>query len=366
MAGHNNCCKNRKAPKTRAQFAALNYPPNPGHEDVRNRLQNPEKVPVKYKKPEHARTRKGWWFRLKPSNPGPPFLDGSGDGKQRGTIAAATGITPVTPGDRLICLNACNLKELPVPGLGKKLCGFTWNVRLNSEGGISASGSGWMPLSAIEFKNPSVSRPKMMAALRSWACCMEKYEKWGRALTKSTPIPYVLRNVTELEEELVRLKTAKASSERFRRYFREKRRGSVTQVLGKIAGSREKLAASIGILPACKNGNKLHDYLPKGDDFKDGRFLAGYTNLSANIATGATRPTMAPIALDIFPAGHRFYRLPFKDGKPVLGFIYRVRSQNPGVLIGKCVWYYGYCNVKSGEGKLRRYGWVPALAVKRA
>ena len=42
MSGHENCCKGRTAPKTRAQFMALNYPSNPdGHSDVNNRLHNP-------------------------------------------------------------------------------------------------------------------------------------------------------------------------------------------------------------------------------------------------------------------------------------------------------------------------------------
>jgi hypothetical protein len=366
MSGHDNCCKGRKVPKTRAQFAALNYPPNTdGHHDVKNRLQNPnEGSLVDYTQTKSM--RKGWWFPLKQVEPGPPLLDGSGDGQARGHIVKSNGVVPRNPKSRLVCLNACNLKIMPVPiGNGQtelRQCGFTWNVRL---AGQSGAFSGWMPIDAIKFKD-ATAKERVLNALRGWACCIEKYEKWGRALTRPTTLRYVFRSVAELEAELAVLPSDPA---KFKRYFRDNSKGSVKKQLTAIAKSpakREELNNRIGILAACKNGNKLTDYLPKGADGKNGGFALGYTNLSANISIGATRPTMAPIGLDILPAGHPFYRVQFKDGKPVLGYIFRVpKSKSRGDRIGRVVWYYGYVDIISGDKKQRRYGWVPALAVKR-
>ncbi|UQA60659.1 hypothetical protein [Polyangium aurulentum] len=363
MSGHDNCCKGRKVPKTRAQFAALNYPPNTdGHHDVKNRLQNPREGDlVDYSKTKA--TRKGWWFPLKQENPGPPLLDGSGDGQARGFIIKSNGVVPRRAASRLICLNACNLKTMPVPvAPGKtelRQCGFTWNVKLHGQSGAF---SGWMPIAAIKFTN-ATAKERVLNALRSWACCMEKYEKWGRALTRPNATRYVFRSVAELEAELAAIPT---SAEKFKRYFRDNSKGSVKKQLVIIAGKaakRDELNNRIGILSACKNGNKLTDYLPKGADAKSDQ---GYTNLSANISIGSKRPTMAPIGLDILPAGHSFYRVQFKDGKAVLGYIFRVpKSKSHGDLIGRVVWYYGYVDIVSGDKKQRRYGWVPALAVRK-
>jgi hypothetical protein len=372
MSGHSRCCKGRKTPKTRAQFAALNYPSNPsGHSDNHNRIHNPERVPVRYQKPIHKKYRKGWWFRLK-GDAGPVLLDGSGDGVARGQVVSCKGIDPATKGDRLVCLNASNLKVLRLPDGTKKLCGFTWNVGLVKQQAVDGQGepikkspppcSGWIPLSALEFKSKK-TRPKVLAALKSWACCLAKYAKWGRARTSKKSQRYRFRTVAELESELARLV---ANADARKRYFGPKNAG-VKKLLKKANGSRDALGKLIGILPFCKDGNKLTDYLPKGVDYKGGFYDAGYTNLNANVSIGDERPRMAPIALDVLPAGHVFHRLPFRDKKPVLGFIYRVPKKNPGKKVGRVVWYYGYCDVvgPDPQKKQRRYGWVPALALKK-
>jgi hypothetical protein len=116
--GHNQCCKNRRAPKTAKEFFALNYPSNPhGHDEVNNRLHNPEPVPVKFKKKIHKKIRKGWYFRIADE---PYFLDGSGSGEPRGKVhgyehkpaSKRPDVNPVSPGDRVVCFNAANLKML--------------------------------------------------------------------------------------------------------------------------------------------------------------------------------------------------------------------------------------------------------------
>lgn len=366
MSGHQNCCKGRKAPTTRAQFMALDYPSNPGgHSDVNNRIHNPrEGNLVDYTKTKTM--RKGWWFPLQQVTPGPALLDGSGDGKARGFIIKSNGVVPRNPKSRLVCLNACNLKTMPVPvAPGKtelRQCGFTWNVRLEGQSGAF---SGWMPIAGIKFKDKT-AKERVLNALRSWACCMEKYEKWGKALTRSKSSPYVFRSVAELEAELAAIPTSAA---KFKLYFRDNKKGSVKKALKIVASKpdkREELSHRFGILSACKNGNKLTDYLPKGPDAK---CAGGYTNMSANISTGSRRPTMAPIGLDILPAGHPFHRVQFKDGKAALGYIFRVpKSKSHGDLIGRVVWYYGFVDIVSADKdkKQRRYGWVPALAVRRA
>ncbi|NUP10825.1 MAG: hypothetical protein HOW73_32680 [Polyangiaceae bacterium] len=376
MSGHKTCCKKYKRPKTIAAFAALCYPPNPsGHSDVKNRVHNPEHVPVKYKEPHHKKLRKGWWFRLDPNKPGPFLMDGSGDGKPRGYVKSSNGIEPHPnhPNDRLVCFNATNLKRLKPEGASSPvLCGFTWQAKLSDPDPSTPRpagtdppnpAGGWIPLSSIKFDNDARSRPKVMASLKNWSCCMRRYRDWGKSLTKGKSQRFKFRSVEELESVLEDLAKGKR---KLSDYFKEKKKGSIKKVIKHVDGSRKKLGETVGILPACANGNKLTDYLPKGSDYKNGWFAAGYTNFSANLSVGKTRPKMAPIGLDVFPAGHEFRRLRFKGNKRVYGFVYRVRSSNPGRLIGKVVWYYGYCDVVSGDPqkKERRYGWVPALAVK--
>ena len=371
MASHSTCCKNRKAPKTVAAFAALLYPSNPGHDDNKNRVHNPVKIPVKYERPNHKVYRKGWWFRLDPGKPSPFLLDGSGDGKARGAVRACQGIKPhpSRPDDRLVCFNACNLKMLKPPGQNTPvLHGFTWNVKYRdpanpNKNGPTAPGaaSGWISLDALQWGD--ATRKKVVGTLKSWACCMRRYKKWGKALTAGKSTRYRFCSVDDLKTRLKGL--AKNSSKTFDQYFKEKKKGSVKTLLKQINGDPDKLRQTIGILSACKNGNKLTDYLPKGEDFKTNE---GYTNLCANLSVGKDRPLMAPIALDIFPAGHAFHRLKFKNNQRVYGFIYRVpKTKNPGKQIGRVVWYFGYCDVVSGDPDKteRRYGWVPALALKK-
>lgn len=368
MSGHGSCCKGRKAPKTVSQFAALNYPPNAsGHRDQDNRIHNPEHVPVTYVNPKQKVTRGGWWFRMKP-DAHPPLFDGSGDGKPRGTVGhfADKGIVPKTPTDRLLCFNAANLKTLPMPGGGKEVCAFTWYVTLNKNQPSDAAGSsvapasGWVSLSSVAFEKES-SRKKTLAALKNWACCMRAYARWGRALTKKKPEPYVFRTVKELAATLLSLRSDK---KKVKRYFRDDS-GRIKKLLRKADGDPRKLRDLMGIATYCKNGNRLTDYLPRGADYKNGGNADGYTNMSGNVSVGKQQALMAPIGVDIFPAGHEFHRLSFKKNQQVLGFLYRVPKKNPAKKIGRFVWYYGYCDVVSGDRSERRYGWVPALALKK-
>jgi hypothetical protein len=258
---------------------------------------------------------------------------------------------------------------MPVPvGGGKtelRQCGFTWNVKLEGQSGAF---SGWMPIAAIKFKNKT-AKERALNTLRDWTCCIEKYETWGKALTRPQPMKYVFRSNEELEGELALLATNPA---KFKDYFRDNTQNRVKKLLALVAKAdkkRDKLNELIGITPHCGTANKLTDYLPKGSDAKLGGGDKGYTNLSANISTSATRTLMAPIGVDLLPAGHTFHRLRFKDGRAVLGFIYRVppSKKGAGARIGRVVWYYGYVDLVEGDKdkKQRRYGWVPALAVRR-
>jgi hypothetical protein len=406
-AGHAHCCKNRKAPRTSSAFFALNYPSNPsGHKEVNNRLHNHERVPVEFKKPIHYKIRKGWYFRLSGT---PDILDGSGDGKSRGKVVGFEHkspdknpeVNPKTPGDSVVCLNAANLKWLLVEPQSKlQAYGFTFTVPLEG----SSTASGWIPLSSITFKrNKTKNRAKMMAALHSWACCLDRYAKWGRSLTKAGKT-YRLRTVDELANAVKAMETDAAS---FKKHFRERTPGSLKNPFLHALDRARKSAESdgkvseaelngelvrwfrgaFGIYPRNPKerkkdgkwtpgvGNKLGDYLPKPKTPQ----MTGkaWTNLSANVSIGKKGATTAPIASDIFPEGHAFHRRVFKDGKRAWGYLY---SPTPGKVIGRVEWYYGYCEViapvlgaewknpasalEGGARKQRRYGWVPAFAVE--
>jgi len=390
MSGHEHCCKGRKRPTTAAQFAALLFPSNPHHDENKNRVHNPVEVGVDYTKVEAG--RKGWWFELKASTSGPPLLDGSGDGKPRGFIYSSAGVVaqanPATKSwYRLVCLNAASLKLLRVPGASKRqLCGFTWRATLLKAGqpipppgrpppapdkppppggfnaaeqAALASGSGWIPISAIDFKKKK-AKETVLAALESWKCCTEKYRDWGHELTRKGK-RYRFRTAEEVTKEIV---SFAAKPKRFDLYFKDIN-GKVRSTL--VASQGVGLSSKFGILASCKRANKLTDYLPKGSDHKDGGYDRGYTNLCANVSIGPRSPRMAPIALDIFPAGHIFQRMEFKGKKQIWGYIFKVPESGPvnRKPIGRVQWFYGYCDAM-GSKKERRYGWVPALALKRA
>lgn len=382
---HKSCCSNYHRPRTVAEFAALCYPSNPtGHSDIKNRIHNPESALValdpKWKKTSSYKLRKGWWFKLDPSKV-THLMDGSGDAKSRGVVKKSLGVEAKSKKGRLVCFNACNLKKLTPPGGTKPvLCGFSWQLSLGDnmtpaerkakkikKPGSASPSSGWIPLGSIKLHNEKKTRPKVLASLKNWACCLGRYRDWGKSLTRPGSTPYELRTVKELESELKKLAKGKTS---FTQYFKESSKGQIHKVLVACKGKRTRLADAIGIHPHCSGGNRLTDYLPKGHDYKDGDFDAGYTNLSANVSIGPTGPRMAPIALDLLPAGHTFHRLKFKGNKRVLGFVYRVPKGKNGVgkALGRVVWFYGYCDLVSGDPKheQRRYGWVPALAVKPA
>jgi len=381
---HKTCCSKYKRPTTVAAFTALCYPSNPaGHSDIKNRIHNPESkfIPIDkaWKKTASYKLRKGWWFRLDTSKI-THLLDGSGDAKSRGVVKKSGGVE-AKGNARLVCFNACALKKLTPPGGTKPvLHGFTWQVSLGDNmtkaertaRGIKkpskvSPSSGWIPLDAVKLRDKKKTRPKVLGALRHWTCCVERYKEWGKALTKPGSTKYELRTVKELEAELLRLAKGKVS---VTRYFKEASKGGVRKVLVKCNGKRTKLVDAIGIHPHCSRGNKLTDYLPKGRDYKDGSYDDGYTNLSTNVSIGPTGPLMAPIALDLLPAGHTFHRVKLKGDKRILGYIYRVPKGKSGVgkLLGRVSWLYGYCDVESGDPRheQRRYGWVPALAVKLA
>lgn len=405
--GHNQCCKNRRAPKTAKEFFALNYPPNPhGHDEVNNRVHNPEPVPVKFKKQIHKKIRKGWYFRIADE---PFLLDGSGSGDPRGKVhgyehkppSKRPDVNPVNPGDRVVCFNAANLKMLAPkdPGGPLEPYGFTFTVPLTN--GYAASG--WMPLSSVRFKkNPTKNRAIMMASLRSWACCLERYARWGKSLTKKSKT-YKFRSTVELAEYV---REIVASPAKFKLHFKERARyslrtplkhawrrakadgggdlevaqwfRSVFGIFARNPGEERDTSRASGYRPGI--GNKLGDYLPK--PLKQGATEIAHTNLSANISIGKGGAITAPIALDIFPQDHEFHRLKFKSGKRAWGYLYSpTRNNRPGKVIGYAEWYYGYCDVNdqaagaawkspytkptTTEGKKqRRYGWVPAMAVK--
>jgi hypothetical protein len=424
--GHNTCCRNRKAPKTPEQFFALNYPSNPhGHDEVNNRVHNPERVRVTFEKEIHKKIRKGWYFRMKGD---PDLLDGSGDGKARGKVRGYVHkkvkpgdkkpvVNPVNPGDRVVCFNAANLKMLAVPKPGGPLLepyGFTFTVPLSTS---AYPASGWMPLSAVKFNTkPTKNRAILMASLRTWACCLERYAKWGRSLAKKTKT-YKLRTTAELAAAIRQL-TDKPTS--LINHFRE----SSPNSLGKRIKHARKRADQFGgsdleivrwfrgalgifkrnpgerkveVEPGIKLpggggwakppkykptpgvGNKLGDYLPKPLEPKPKDPSApdvAHTNFCGNISVGKRGAITAPIPIDIFPQGHTFHRLEFKGKKRAWGYLY---SATPGKVIGKAEWYYGYCDVvepaasapwkakdqpTAAKRKQRRYGWVPALAVQ--
>jgi len=382
---HKTCCSKYKRPKTVAQFAALCYPPNPGgHSDIKNRIRNPERNikvdPVWKEQNQNAyKLRRGWWFQLDPAKQA-HLLDGSGDAVSRGVVKGSKGWKAV--GAAVVCFNACSLKKLTPPGATEPVDhGFTWNISLGDnmsaedreKESITAPrpvpSSGWIPLDSIKLADDDApspkSRPAVMDSLENWRCCAERYRDWSKSLTAGKSILYKFRTVEQLQKEIKTL----GSGKNLTRYFKEAKKGSVRKVLRKCNGSRKKLGEAVGIHPSCYSGNKLTDYLPKGIDFKGGRNDEGYTNLSTNVSFGKTKPRMAPIALDIFPARHDFHRLRFKGKKRVYGFIYAApkRKGRLGKLIGRVEWYFGYCDVVSSDPKReqRRYGWVPSLAVRR-
>jgi hypothetical protein len=389
---HQSCCSKYKRPKTVAQFAALGYPANPaGESDLKNRIHNPESASIpldphwkyqwdeqkhKYKLDKKTgkkklssayKLRHGWWFRLDPGKTTHLF-DGSGDGMSRGEVTKSLGVKGKNATDRLVCFNACCRKLLPVDPANPTpvLCGFTWQVGLHGTlpagKPAPAPGSGWIPVDSIKMTS-AARRLQVKATLKNWACCMKRYGQWGRSLAKPGSTPYTFRSVGELEDEIDKMGKGLLN---VTHYFKESKKGSVRRVLKACKGKQEALRKRIGIHPACFGGNKLTDYLPKGYDYKNGWYEDGYTNFSANVSLGKTKPRMAPIGLDTFPAGHVFHRLEFKGNKEVFGFVYRVPSRDghAGKQIGRLRWFYGYCDVKSGDPEQRRYGWVPALAVK--
>lgn len=372
MSGHKNCCKGRRAPKTVAEFAALNYPSNPtGKKDEDNRIHNPEHVPVTFKKDIHKRIRKGWWIRLK-KDAAPVLLDGSGDGVSRG-IVDMFGDPDVVPhgGARIVCLNAASLKKLPIePGGKPVLCGFTWYNRLKDPPPPGTKKnfppvSGWMPLSELSFKREK-SRKKLIAALKSWSCCIKKYGEWGRRLAGKKVTKYTFRSADEFKAEI---EAIVATPTKLKTYFKDYK-GKILKRLGKAVVDPKGVAlgvrAVLGVAKYCKGGNRVTDYMPKNKDYKNGWYTDGYTNFSGNVSVGKNDSSMAPIPIDTFPAGHEFHRLKFKKNRQVYGHVYHVPKKNPGKRIGKFIWYFGYCDIVSNAKAERRYGWVPALALQKA
>lgn len=369
---HKNCCKSYKRPKTVAQFAALCYPSNPGgHSDIKNRIRNPEWRNIKVDpawKAKKWKLRGGWWFRLDP-NKVTHLLDGSGDGLSRGEVIRSQGVDPKDPKDpnqRYVCFNACALKKLiPAGGTTPVLCGFTWNVSLRGKvpdkKNPPSPSSGWIPLDSIKLDDPAKNRPKVLAMLKGWNCCVRRYRDWGKSFTRPNPILYKFRSVEALKDEVKDIAQQKV---KLGTYFKEQKKGSIRKVIRKAAAGGDRL--QMGIHEVCFTGNRLTDYLPKGYDFKGGWYENGYTNLCTNVSFGQKEPRMAPIALDSFPANHDFHRLKFKGGKRVYGFVYSVpkSSKKRGKLIGRVEWYFGYCDVNFGDKDQRRYGWVPSLAVR--
>jgi len=371
VSGHDNCCKNYSRPKTLAQFAALTYPSNPGgHSDIKNRIHNTgqtiEADPQwAAENKSSVKLRKGWWFKLDTTKD-VHLLDGSGDGMSRGIIRGSNG-WKAKSGLPVLCFNACALKMLTPPGASAPVaCGFTWNVTL--KGNVPpgkekpSPASGWIPLDSINAgeKTKKTARD----TLKGWACCVRRYRDWGKSFTKPGSALYKFRSVGALADEIKDIAHEKV---KLGTYFKEAKKGSVRKVIKQSAKSGDKL--QMGIHPSCRQGNRLTDYLPKGLDFKGGYYENGYTNLSTNVSFGAKGPLMAPIALDILPANHEFHRLKFKGDKRVYGFVYSVpkKKGQQGKLIGRVEWFYGYCDVVSDDPqkKERRYGWVPALAVRK-
>lgn len=387
-SGHGKCCASRKRPKRQADFVALNYPSNPtgGHGgDVKNRVRNPENVPVTYAEPHHKNTRKRWYIRIKGT---PHLLDGSGNQISRGRVLGYAhdspdpnpAVRPKLAGDRVICLNAANLKQLPLPG-GTKLhtCGFTWNAPLTD----GSKASGWMPLSALTFKkNRTKNKKKILDTLRQWACCKRKYETWAKAFIKKKPKPKACR-IRTVKELLGAFRACGKNDTTLARHFKRAKKKppagveSLRAVLKRLAPEpnddllRDKVYKALGIL-ATANANKLMDYLPK-----DGRDASGgeFANLSANISINKLgRPRMAPIGIDVLPVGHKFYKVALK--KKVWGPIY-AGGVAGGAVIGQVQWVYGYAVVlpkaqkmwKKGDKdknakKQRRWGWYPSIALK--
>jgi hypothetical protein len=184
----------------------------------------------------------------------------------------------------------------------------------------------------------------------------------GLSLTRKGP-RYKLRSVNELKQEV---ESFAGSPAKFDHYFKDTSGGRLKTLVAESKGIVDELSKRLGILRRCQKANKLTDYLPKGADYKNGGNSEGYTNLCANLSVGPSAPKMAPIALDIFPAGHVFHRRVFKQTKRIWGFVYEVpKTSVPAALIGRVEWYYGFCDIKGSDPKKkqRRYGWVPALAL---
>jgi hypothetical protein len=363
MTDHQHCCGHTKRPKSAAELAALPYPSNPtGKDDNKNRIQNPDEKDIKFASVK--KSRKGWWFRIDPTHP-PPLLDGSGDGVARGGVVRSEGAVALHPAvDHLVCLNAASTKKLAVPPSKKpERCGFTWNVSLTGkapnpkdDSKVGAQ-SGWIPLSALVIKAATLHHVEKR--LDDWSCCADNYATWGRSLTHGHPTKkFKFRTTADLLTKVKSLGDGDLNG-----YFADDKNGAIKKRLRACKHSWKKLYESFGILPSCSTGNRLTDYMAKGSDFKNGFYDSGYTNLNANLSVNKSGPIMAPIPLDIFPANHVFTRLSFGKQNHVLGFVYSVPKSKSGrgKLIGRVVWYFGYCDAKGGE---RRYGWVPALALK--
>ncbi len=405
---HRHCCKNLKPPTTPNDLAGLPYPSNQKRDSgSQNRLHNVDPGFVKSKNyggaqgSTNASRHKGWWFKIDPK--ATPLLDGSSDGKIRGFVQHAAQLNGVNA----VCLNAASLKlldwpkGLPLPEATLKrakkagtkaptkvLCGFSWANTCNDPTNTHRSAnpsSGWIPLDCIIASEKS--RKKMTDDLEGWSCCIEQYAKWGIQHAGKKAVPHVFLSAEEVHHRLLGI----AGGGSLTAWFDEHSKGSVRSILvdWKRFGPKLKIGGKwafpehglIGVVKACSKGNMITDYAARTPDKKDGAGGPdGYVNLCPNAVD------TAPIPIDVFPAGWTFHVLQFKKPpqKRVLSKIYKppqiakaqlrahghaaqakkVNATN-GTVIGHAAWYFGYCETEDGERRQRRYGWVPALALKK-
>ncbi len=365
---HSGCCSNLHRPKTPVKLAELPYPSNPKSDSTHNRLQNPEvgliHIALADKHSKYKKLRKGWWFPIVDQT---PMLDGSGDGVIRGWVQRCIMLDKK---ERAVTLNACSYKMLKRPaemgpGEDPMPCAFSWLCSTKKPDGTNGGeASGWIPLECLKLKHEK-SKAKVEADLLHWACCIKKYGAWGKSLSKGDSSTYFVRSVAELEAVVAEL----GGTADLAPYFRERHKGSVRKLLAAANGQQPLLKELIGIVPACSSGNRLTDYLPRAKDHKPSTHggPGGYLNLSPNAKD------TAPIAIDTFPSGHPFHRLSFKKSPQLLLSIFEVphakghakkKATGSKTSVGKVVWYYGYFDTLAGGIEERRYGWVPALAVK--
>ncbi len=359
---HTTCCKDLRRPKTPTQLAELPYPSNrTPHSGLDNRLHNPEAGLVHFRLgagyEKFAKRRKGWWFAIADQT---PLLDGSSDGVVRGWVQRCRELDPE---ERAICLNACSLKLLKRPaemgpGPDPMPCAFSWLCMVTPPHGAKGAheGSGWVPIECLTFERPS-SKHHVVQSLEHWACCIRRYASWARSMARKTTTKLTVRSIAELEHAIQSLGEGGDLSP----FFREAHHGSVRSLLYAARGDRHTLSQLIGVVPACRVGNRLTDYMPRGADHKPGPTggPGGYVNLSPNAKD------TAPIAIDLFPSGHAFHRMTFERATHLVSNIYEVpKVGNARAPVGKAVWYYGYCDSLDRKPVNRRYGWLPALALK--